>query len=433
MKILLKYTQYFFVPLFLVLIGCPLENQVLLTIDDEKYTVADFKERMPLAPADDSVRRLEKLNDYVNQMLMVREARERGYADDPAIQTTFESQKKDILSRGYYEDKVINKAKVSDSEIRKLYNKIVDKYHLAQIVVDQDSLAQYIEGELRKGVPFDSLLRFSLDTLSEGGDIGEFSAMSIPPEIFEPLSKTREGDVTDAIQLGEFFYFLKVIGHEKSDTPTYEEIKENIKNNLLRDKAGEIGDKLIEKLIAEAKIEYDQEGLDALIKPDSLLTEEDLDKWVVKKYDTAYVYVRTLREAVYQQYKRSSIDPQILIERVLVPDLIYDKVIKERYDKRPEMKRRLRTVISTLMHQRFYTDEIVNKATVDSAEVVEYYETHGDEYKDKELKDVFVVVRTTIRDAKIDTLRQNLFNNLREKYKPEVNEAVVARLLREEK
>lgn len=417
----------------MVLIGCAFDNQVLLTIDDEKYTVADFKERMPLSQADDSVRRREKVNDFVNQMLMVREARERGYADDPVIQTNFEAQRKDILSRAYYEEKVMKKAKIPDSEVREIYDKIVDKYHLAQIVVENDSLAQYIEGELRRGVLFDSLLHFSLDTLTEDGDIGEFSSMQIPPEILKPLSKLREGDVTDAIQLGEFFYFLKVIEHEKSETPKYEEIKENIRNNLLRDKAGEIGEKLVDKLIADAKIEYNQEGLDALIKPDSLLTEEDLNKWVVKKYDTAYVYVRTLRDAVYQQYKRSSIDPQILIERVLVPDLIYDRVIKERYDKRPDTKRQLRTILGALMQQKLYAEEVIDKATVDSTEVEEYYEAHRDEYKDKQLKDVYLTVKTTIRDAKIDTLRQNLFNNLREKYKPDVSEAVMARLLREEK
>jgi len=433
MKITLKYTKYLSVPLFMVIIGCSFENQVLVSIDDEKYTVADFREKIQFTPDDDSIARLEKVTTFIDQMLMVREARERGYAEDPVIQTAFEAQRKDILTRSYYEDKIINKAKVSDSETRKAYEKIIDQYHLAQIVVSEESLAQYIEGELRKGVPFDSLLQFSLDTITQGGDIGSFSAMSIPPEILEPVRKLKEGSVSDAINLGDYFYFLKLIEHKKSDTPKYEEVKENIKNNLLREKATELGDKLIDRLIKEAKIEYNPEGLEALTKPDSLITEEDLAKWVVKKYDTSYVYVSTVRDAVRRQYLRSRIEPEILIERVLVPDLLYDRASREHLDNTPKMKRRLRIVLLTLLHQKFYSDEVVDKVAVDSMEVVDYYNEHKDEYEDKELKNVYVRVKTTVRDAKIAALRQKVYDDLHTKYNPEVNQTALVRLLREEK
>ncbi len=417
----------------MVVVGCSFENQVLVNIDGEKYTVADFREKIPFTADDDSIARLEKVTTFIDQMLMAAEARERGYAEDPVIQTAFEAQKKDILTRSYYEDKVINKAKVSDSEIRKTYEKIIDQYHLAQIVVSEESLAQHIEGELRKGVPFDTLLHFSLDTITEGGDIGTFSAMSIPPEILERVRKLQEGDVSSAIHLGDYFYFLKLIEHKKTDTPKYEAVKENIRNNLLRDKATEIGDKLIDRLIREAKIEYNPEGLEALTKPDSLITEDDLAKWVVKKYDTSYVYVSTIRDAVYSQYKRSRIQPEILIERVLVPDLLYDRASREHLENTPKMKKRLRAVLLTLLHQKFYSDEVVGKATVDSTEVVDYYKDHKDEYQDKELEDVYLRVRTTIRDEKIAALRQKVYDDLHTEYNPEVNQAVVMRLLREEK
>lgn len=417
----------------MVVVGCSFENQVLVSIDGDKYTVADFREKIPFTATDDSVARLEKVTTFIDQMLMAREARERGYAEDPVIQTAFEAQKKDILTRTYYEDKVIKKANVSDSEIRKTYEKIIDQYHLAQIVVSEESLAQYIEGELRKGVPFDTLLQFSLDTITENGDIGTFSAMSIPPEILEQVRNLQEGDVSSPTHLGDYFYFLKLIEHKKADTPKYEAVKENIKNNLLRDKATEIADKLIQRLIREAKIEYNPEGLEALTKPDSLITEEDMEKWVVKKYDTSYVYVRTIRDVLHSQYKRSRIQPEVLIERVLVPDLLYDRASREHLENTPKMRKQLRAVLLTLLHQKFYSDEVVGKVTVDSTEVVDYYNEHKDEYQDKELKDVYLRVRTAIRDEKIAALRQKVYDDLHAKYEPEINQEVVMRLLREEK
>jgi len=97
------------------------------------------------------------------------------------------------------------------------------------------------------------------------------------------------------------------------------------------------------------------------------------------------------------------------------------------------MKRRLRTVLLTLLHQKFYSDEVVDKVAVDSMEVVDYYNEHKDEYEDKELKNVYVRVKTTVRDAKIAALRQKVYDDLHTKYNPEVNQTALVRLLREEK
>ena len=88
---------------------------------------------------------------------------------------------------------------------------------------------------------------------------------------------------------------------------------------------------------------------------------------------------------------------------------------------------------SSLLYQKYYSDEVVERAVVDSAEVVEYFNTHRDEFKDKNLNEAFSLVEARVREIKIDSLRKSLFEMLREKYKPEVNEKVLAQLLKEEK
>jgi hypothetical protein len=433
MKRIINYTKYLVLPLFIFLIGCSFENQVLVSIDGNAYTIADFKDYYQFAPTEDSVQRLAKIDEFINRMCVVKEAEGRGYEDDPVVQAAFETHQKEIIYRAYYEANVIDKIKISDAELEDAYNDVVDQYHLAQIVIAEESLAFYLEKELKRGVPFDSLLKFSLDTLTENGDIGSFSVMSLPPEILGNIKDKKAGEVTDAIKFGDYYYILKVIEHKKSDTPKFEEVKENIKNNIMRNKVMEMSEKFVQDVLDKAEVEYNQEGLDALIKPDSLITQADLNKWVVKKYDTAYVYVKTIRNAVLNQYRQSFIDPQRLIERVLIPDLIYDAAIQERFDKKVEIKRRLRNSMASLVYRKFYSDEVLDKVTVDSAEVENYYKAHKDEYKDKELKDVFHLLKTEVRSAKIESLRNDLYNNLRAKYKPNVKKIVLTKLLKEEK
>lgn len=428
----LNYTKYLFWSLLMILIGCSFESQVIVTIDNDKYTIADFRENFQFTPTDDSLKRAEKVDEFINQMLVIKEGRERNYDEDPVVKTAFETHRKEIIYRGYYEANVIDKVKISESEIKKVYNQIIDLFHLAQIVVTEESLAHYIQGELKKGTPFDSLIKFSLDTLTVNGDIGTFTAMQLPPEILTQVKQKKEDETTDAIKFGKYFYILKVLEHKKSDTPEFENVKENIRNNLMREKVMEAAEKFIQKIVNKARIEYNQEGLDALLKPDSLITEEDMNKWVVKKYDTSYVYVKTIREAVLYQYKQSFIEPKTLIERVLIPDLIYDQAVKMHFDKNIKIKKRLRNTLARLIFQKYYSDEVLEKVVVDSMEVVNYYKKHTDEYKDEKFSDLFPRLMTEIRDEKISSSRKAIFEDLRKKYNIEINQEVLDKLLKEE-
>lgn len=419
--------------IFLFIIGCSFENKTLLTVGDTRYTVADFKERFQFAAAEDSSARMKKVEEFVNQMCVVEEAREAGYDNDPVVRAASETNRRDIIWRSYYSDAVLGKIKVKDSEIRDIYNKIVDQYHLAQIVVDQESLATHLAAQLKGGVAFEDLLVYSLDTMSENGDIGTFSVISIPDEIMERLRKVNEGGVTGVIEFGEFFMIFKVLEHKIAETPTFDEVKENIRSNLMQEKAAAAANEYVDDLLTRARIEYNPQGLEILTRPDSLVTPEDLKTWVVKKYDTSYVYVSSVIDAIRNLSRGARIDPKQMIEQELIPDLIYDEALKKYHDRRAATKRKIDNAYTMLLYQKYYSDHVTGAVAVDSAEVKTYVNLHRDEYKDMDAARVHSVVTARLREIKVDSLRRELFSTLRAKYEPVLHEAVLARLLREEK
>ncbi|MGB9721713.1 MAG: peptidylprolyl isomerase [bacterium] len=420
----------FFVPIVFFIITCG-ADEILVTIGNDKISVVDFKDFYQFTPNDDSLRRAKIINDFINQEMMVREANSLGYAEDPVVKASMDANRKDIIIRGYYQKNVIDKIKIRESEVRKIYEQFTNQYHLAQIVVSSDSLADIIDKELNKGVPFESLLAYSLDTISPGGDIGTFSELNIPPEILKALKKTKPGQICEPVKLGDFTYFLKVIERKKSDSPKYEEVKENIKNNLMREQSMAEGEKFIGQLLKQAKIEYNQEGLDLLTKPESLLTAKDLETWVVKKYDTSFVRVGTVIAAVQNQLKRApSIDPKFIIERELIPDLVYDLAMKVRAERYPEIKKNLTKALNSIIYQKFYSDSVLEKVKVDSQVVGDYFKQHKSEYPDKKIGDVYNQIYIKLRDEQINQLRNNLFARLREKYQPQINQKAFAKLLK---
>lgn len=408
-------------------------DDVLATLGNEKYTVKDLEEFYKFTPSDDSLRRAKIIDDFINQQMAILEARSLGYEEDPVVRTSMETNSRDVIIRGYYQIKVLDRIKIKDSEIRKIYNQFVSQYHLAEIVVKDESIANYLKGEFERGVPFESLLAYSLDTISPGGDIGMNSELSIPPEILKILKKTKPGRVAGPINFGDYIYFFKVIEHKILTSPKYEEIKENIKNNLMREKAMDEGEKFIEKVLKQAKIEYNQEGLDLLMKPESVLTEQELSTWVVKKYDTSFVKVKNIIDAIQVNLKRApDIDPKFLIERELIPDLVYDLAVKEKAQNYPKIKRELNKTLNMLIYQKYYSDNVLEKAKVDSQSVVDYFNQHKTDYPNKKLSDVYSLIFAKIRDQKISQLRDTLFINLRAKFQPVLNQKVYVRLLKGE-
>ena len=419
--------------LVMAFLSCTFENQTLVTIDGEKYTVADFKATYQFLATEDSLQRVKKIDDFINQMLVVIEAKTKDYDQDPVVLIAYETHKKDIISRGYYEANVVNKIKISNAQLRKAYAKMVDQYHIAQIVIAEESLALFIEQELKKDVPFESLLHFSLDTITENGDIGVFSAISLPPEMMDQFKKISVGKTTGAIKFGEFYYLLKILDHSKADSPTFEEVHNELESNLKREKIMEENEKFIKKLIDDAKIEYNDEGLEVLLKPDSLITKTDLNMWVLKKYDSSFVYVKSIRDAVMYQYRQSFIQPQILIERVLIPDLVYEKALSVQFDKNIKIKRQLTNALGLLIYQKFYSDEVLEKVSVDSMEVVNYYNDHKDELSGQKLNEVFFRIQVQLRDARIGRMRKEIFERLRGKYEVVRNQSVIEKLFEEAK
>jgi hypothetical protein len=245
----------------------------------------------------------------------------------------------------------------------------------------------------------------------------------------EPIKKTRIGGVAGPIRFGDYIYFLKVVEHKKVDTPKFDQVKENIKNSLMRDRAMQASESFVDRIMKESRVEYNQEGLDVLMKPDSLLTEKDLELWVVKKYDTSYVRVRTIVDAVRYQYNRSGADPKYLIERVLVPDLIYDAAVRAHAEKYPQIKKTLGNTLVSLIYQKYYSDNVLEKINVDSTMVQAYFKAHKADYPDKKLAEVYTAISSKLRDAQVDDLRKTLFSGLREKYDPELDQKAVAKLL----
>ena len=93
----------------------------------------------------------------------------------------------------------------------------------------------------------------------------------------------------------------------------------------------------------------------------------------------------------------------------------------------------MKKALATLLYQKYYSDAVIEKVNIDSAMVKAYYLSHPEDYKDKKLNDVYTLIVSKIRSDIVDTLRNNLFAELRNKYNPILNEELLKSILKENK
>jgi hypothetical protein len=127
--------------------------------------------------------------------------------------------------------------------------------------------------------------------------------------------------------------------------------------------------------------------------------------------------------------------PRQLIDRVLVPDLIYEAATRAHADKFPDVKKNLASALDALIYQKFYSDMVIEKVGVDSSAVKSYYDQHKVEYPNQTFDQVYSVIYANLRDAKTNSLQAELYAGLRKKYAKEIkiNEPGLASVLKETK
>lgn len=241
---------------------------------------------------------LQTLASMVNDMIVMQEARRENVAPTdaevdarlqmiaqqlaPRGQTleqflqasgvTMEAAREEMRSELARRNLVTKGLQVTDAEIRKFYEEhkkeftTPEQVTIRQITVATQKEAQDARKDL-KGADF-GLVALSRSTdifKQQGGLVPPFTANPPPgfpvdPAVQKLAFKMKVGEISDPIKVGNQWVIIKLDQKEPAKTPTFEEMKEPIREGLLQRKAQESGrfDQVQQRLIAlrqQAQIE----------------------------------------------------------------------------------------------------------------------------------------------------------------------------------
>jgi foldase protein PrsA len=209
----------------------------------------------------------QTLDNMINELIVNQAAQKAGITvTDQDVQTELDALKKQMGSEDMYQQALqqygmteaklkeqlhmqaalkkllADKISVTDDAIKTYYDQNKQQYatpeqvQLSQIVVKTKDDAAAIVSQLKGGADFAALAKEkSTDTNSKdkGGALDYVSKGTLDPAVEKAAFALKTGEISDPVQAANgSFYVLKVTDHKAAATPTLEEKKADIKNEL---------------------------------------------------------------------------------------------------------------------------------------------------------------------------------------------------------
>lgn len=168
--------------------------------------------------------------------------------------------------------------KVSDEELKKIYESSKDNYQVAEqvqashILVKDEKLAKDLIEKINAGQSFDKLAKeYSQDPGSKnnGGDLGFFAKGMMVPEFEKAcFSELKNGEITQKPVKTQFgFHIIKRIAFKPKELKSFEEVKGNMQASIRMEKQKAYIDNLRQKILAEADIKFHPNYQEYSFKP----------------------------------------------------------------------------------------------------------------------------------------------------------------------
>ncbi|MBZ4668551.1 MAG: PpiC-type peptidyl-prolyl cis-trans isomerase [Defluviitaleaceae bacterium] len=222
-----------------------MENKVLAIVDGREIKESDIYSLMQnlgqqAAHFRSPQGQKQLLNEIIAQELLYSEALEKEFDKEENFVTVLEQMKKSLLMQ-YAANKFMSSVSVSDEEVQKYFeeNKAMfiqpKTVAASHILVDSEEEALNILDEIEHGLDFsDAARKYSrCPSKDSGGVLGEFSQGKMVPEFDQAVFSMEAGEIRKPVQTQFGYHIIKVDKVNEEKESSFEEVKDEAKNQCL--------------------------------------------------------------------------------------------------------------------------------------------------------------------------------------------------------
>lgn len=221
------------------------------------------------------------VNQYVRallvQRLVLREALEKKFDQDPAVISRLVRARETALTEAYLDSFSQPPADYpSEAELSAAYEAakpsllLPETHRLAQIYVKDEAALQEVKKKLAaKGADFAAIAKAHSQepaSAAAGGEIGWLSAAQIQPAIRDILPTLKPGGAASApVKLGDGWHILRLMETRPASTATPEQARASLTARLRADKARELRQQFLSGLLKDHPVAINEIELSKLL------------------------------------------------------------------------------------------------------------------------------------------------------------------------
>lgn len=236
-------------------------NKILATVADREITRDDVEilikglNPQTAAQFDSNDGRKSLLEELISQELLYLDAVDKAMDKEEAYISEMERLKIQVLKQ-YALSKLINSITVEEEEILEYYNNNLklftksESIRASHILIEDESKAVGILSELKSGLSFeDAALKYSsCPSKSEGGDLGYFTKGNMVPEFEKEAFELEIGEISSPVKTQFGYHIIKTVDKKEGGLKLFDEVKGQIKNQLILKKQQDLYIKTSDKL-----------------------------------------------------------------------------------------------------------------------------------------------------------------------------------------
>jgi len=421
-------------------IGCATkkEGKIVARVGDRAITVDDLENewkvasRMVIKGISEFQRKKGLVDKMIGDQVVIMEAYKEGIDNQVEADTNFAKQKESLIMSTLYRMEIVDKAKATESEMKKEYQMMQEEVHAWHILVETKEQADSIYQMLKEGSDFAQLAKErSIDPSAKdnAGDLGFFRWGKMVGEFQEAAFKMKEGEISRPVQTNYGWHIIKLIERREVEQPPYEEAKRLIQSKLEKDKRNIRVREYFQQLKKKVGFKINPEALDLLLTkkeevppdPQGLRTTGDfvdLSSSTPEERETV-LFTHNKGEITVEEFarmfnetpqpRRPRLSDMEKIEEIafgsLVRELLLDVAKKKNLEESKDFKKEWGGAKEKEMAKRMRSQVILKGVGISDDEIKSYYDRHKDRFTIQPQVKVSEILVKTEEEAK-DVLKQ---------------------------
>ncbi len=410
-----------------------------VTLGEFETTASKLDPNYFASDPDSTVKR-RLIEDMINKNLLALEALTRHYEADSTVAPQLAAARSNILLQKLFDDEVTSKLKVSDADIKAMYEQRKTELVVRHILVDTKASAESLRALLVRGASFDSLAAVrtkDIGSKQEGGLLPPWVAGDMVPTFEAASYAMKPGQLSQPIESPFGWHLIKMLDRRPRHIAPLDSLKPEL-TQILNQRGR---DALLRGLIARTKQQYNlQYAPDAVGQINTILVRirrAEGDTLPVDAYrekrkvgvafnsaaiatpaESAAVLARTAGEPPYLMrdvlkamknmpaFMRPTPGDTAKVREVLDAELIKRLMEREAAARKladqPEVQRQLANKTEEILVTTLYVREIQGKSNATDAQAETYYKAHPEFFQQPPRVNIYRVSSTS--KAQVDSV-----------------------------